>query len=228
MINKTLSVADWEIERILKRVSSYADHDRRRTNYLGRLVTETFSRLLDCSDLCLNRGHLPRLLEAFRVILGEAPHDALSGRCAQIADGYRAANGFIDWEGYYADSQSWAALQTVLVAVARSFRRFEPRREWLLITMAPEGDMAEDLPRFGETQFLCLFQKLFAPMRPETFDESERMAFTERFGSPPDVLFAPVFAHLDEMAARLEITQRQELSHSAFLQPPSCPLKCSD
>lgn len=191
-----------------------ANVERQRHDHLARLITRPFAHLLDDPATGLERRHLGQLFAAIRMKLGDDAHAELKGRAAIIADEYRGGDGLIHWEGFYGDSRCREMLETVLAAVAKSFRRFEPRKDWFLIMMnsAPSsvsvGSNAfvvrkpEERAKgqFNEIHMVRLFDAMFEPMRH--FDTATRTSFTERFGATPESLFGPIFVEIRGMAGR--------------------------
>jgi hypothetical protein len=179
-----------------------ANVERQRHDHLARLITRPFAHLLDDPAVGLERRHLGQLFAAMRMMLGDEVH--------------RGADGLIEWDGFYGDSRCRELLETVLVTMAKSFRRFEPRKDWFLIMMnstpssVSVGSNAfvplkpEDRVKgqFTEGHLVRLFDAMFDPMRPNHFDAAARAAFTQRFGATPESLFGPFFVEIRAMAGR--------------------------
>lgn len=194
----------------IRRIESQR-HDR-----LGRLIAQTFAHLLDAPKSGMERKNLEQFFAAMRMILGDDVHEALKARCAVLVELYRDADGSVDWERFYADSEAALIRERVLVAIARSFRRFEPRVDWFLIVMNSTmssvslGSTAfiarkpEDRPahEFTERNFCRLFEALFAGCRPEALDEAGHAAFAKRWGSPHEKVFGPLFVDLKRLGSR--------------------------
>ncbi|MBC7908245.1 MAG: hypothetical protein H7Y60_16070 [Rhodospirillaceae bacterium] len=193
-----------------------ANVERQRHDHLARLVTRPFAHLFDDAALGLERRHLGQLFAAIRMMLGDEVHAELKGRAAVIADEHRGVDGLIDWDAFYGDSRSRELLETVLVAVAKSFRRFEPRKDWFLIMMnstpssvsvgssafVPLRPEERAKGQFTEGLLVRLFEAMFEPMRPNHFDVASRTAFAARFGATPESLFGPFFVEIRAMAGR--------------------------
>lgn len=190
--------------------------DALRHDRLGRLVTRPFAHLFGLPAAGIERKNLPQFFTALRMILGDDEYDALKARCGEIAEGCRDAEGIVDWDRFHADDEAAAIREQMLVAIARSFRRFEPRVDWFLIVMNSTTSAislgssafiprkAEDKPahEFTERNVCRLFEALFADWRPEHFDEARRAAFEKRWGSPPAKIFGPLFVDLQGLAGR--------------------------
>lgn len=184
--------------------------ERQRVDYLGRLVTARFAQLLDQAGSGIERKNLAQFFSAMRMILGEDVFETLRTRCAVLVEAHRQAEGLVDWEAFYVDPDARLVVEQVLVTMARSFRRFEPRCDWFLIIMnsSPSSislgsnafvpKKAEDkvTRSFTEVHLTRLFEALFADMRPEAFDEPRRAAFAERWGTEPEKIFGPLFVEL--------------------------------
>lgn len=186
-------------------------HDR-----LGRLITQTFAALLDQPKSGMERKNLAQFFAAMRMILGDDVHEAMKARCAVLVELYRNGEGLIDWERFYLDSEAVLIREKVLVAIARSFRRFDPRVDWFLIVMNSTttsislgstsfiARKPEDMPEreFTERNFCRLFEAMFASCRPEEFDESARAAFEKRWGSTPEKIYGSLFVDLQRLSNR--------------------------
>ncbi|MBC7952393.1 MAG: hypothetical protein H7Z12_11325 [Rhodospirillaceae bacterium] len=193
-----------------------ANVERQRHDHLARLVTRPFAHLLDDPAVGLERRHLGQLFAAMRMMLGDEIHVELKGRAAIIADEHRGPDGLVDWDAFYGDDRSRELLETVLVTMAKSFRRFEPRKDWFLIMMnstpssVSVGSNAfvplkpEDRVKgqFTEGHLARLFDAMFEPMRPNHFDAASRAAFAQRFGATPEALFGPFFVEIRAMSGR--------------------------
>lgn len=193
-----------------------ANVERQRHDHLSRLVTRPFAHLLDDPAVGLERRHLGQFFAAIRMMLGDDIHVDLKGRAAMVADEHRGADGLIDWDAFYGDVRSRELLETVLVTVAKSFRRFEPRKDWFLIMMnstpssvsvgsnafVPRKPEDRVKGQFTEGHLVRLFEAMFEPMRPNHFDAADRVAFTQRFGATPESLFGPIFVEIRAMAGR--------------------------
>lgn len=190
--------------------------DGLRRDRLGRLMARPFAHLFDEPGSGIERKNLPQFFTAIRMILGDDEYEARKARCGEIAEGCRDADGMVDWNRFHVDSEAAAIREQVQVAIARSFRRFEPRVDWFLIVMNSTTSAislgssafiprkAEDKPahEFTERNFCRLFEALFADWRPENVDEARRAAFEKRWGSPPGKIFGPLFVDLQGLAGR--------------------------
>ncbi len=188
--------------------------ERLRIDYIGRIITRPFSELLDDRDAGIDRKHLPQFFAAVRMIVGDEPFDGLRTRANHAAERHRTPEGMVAWEEFYRDDDVMQMFETIAVAIARSFRRFEPRRDWFLIIMnsSPSSistssnafipKKAEDkaVREFSEVQMTRMFQALFADFRVETFTPERKAAFVERWGSEPEKVFGPLFVNLLAMA----------------------------
>lgn len=200
-----------------------AAQDRQRTDFLGRLVTSTFAPLLSPPDPVLEREQVPQLFTAIRMILGDETFVELQTGCSCLVAQYRGNDSLVDWPAYYADPEARLILERVLVSVARSFRRFTPRKDWFLIVMNssptsvslssnafipkapnPAPNAGHEGRHFTERHFLRLFTALFADQRPETFDRDRRAGFSARWGCDPDQVFGPLFVDLAQLRQRVD------------------------
>lgn len=184
--------------------------ESQRRDRLGWLITQNFAHLLDDPQSGIGRKNLAQFFAAIRMILGDEMHETMRARCAVLAELYRTPEGIVDWDRFYVDAEADLLREQVLVAIARSFRRFEPRVDWFLIVMncnatavslgsgafiprKPDEKIIQD---FSIRSFCHLFQALFEPVRPESFDVAGRAAFAARWGSPPEKIFGPLLVEL--------------------------------
>ncbi|KIL99129.1 hypothetical protein CCC_03347 [Paramagnetospirillum magnetotacticum MS-1] len=188
--------------------------EQQRTDFMGRIITRPFSDYFDDKNSGIERKHLPQFFAAVRMIIGEEPFDVLRGRANKAAERHRTEEGMVAWGDFYADDDARAVFEDVLVTMARSFRRFEPRKDWFLIIMnsspssvstasnafIPKRPEDKVLREFSEAHMVRLFQALFASCRPDTFTPERRTAFMEKWGSEPEKIFGPLFVNLAEMA----------------------------
>lgn len=188
--------------------------EQKRTDFIGRILTHSFAHLLDIPDSGIERKHLPQFFAAVRLIVGDEPYEKLRTRAGEAAGRHRDEDGMILWDAFYADPDVGAIFESVVVSIARSFRRFEPRKDWFLIVMnsSPSsistasnafipkkpGDKAQR--EFGEAQMAHLFLALFAKYRMDTFTPERKAAFVETWGAEPEKVFGPLLVSLVGMA----------------------------
>lgn len=190
--------------------------ESKRTDFLGRLLTEPFAALLDDPASGFDRKRLTQFFAAIRMIVGDETDTQLRARCAVLAEAHRIDQGLIDWDSFYADPDAEQVLEQVLVTMARSFRRFEPRKDWFMIVMnsTPSSvslgqnvfmpKKAEDkvVAEFTEAQMVTLFEALFARFRPDHMNKVRRNTFVARWGSGPEKLIGPLFTELAALKRR--------------------------
>lgn len=191
--------------------------ERKRTDFLGRLIVQPFAHLLDDPDSGIDRPHLPQFFSAIRMVCGDEEHAQLKARCAVIAEEHRTAQGLIDWEAFYRDPDARQVLEQVQVSIARSFKRFEARKDWFMIVMnsvpqsvslssnafvpkKPEDKVA--VTEFTAASMCALFDALLASVRPDAFDKARRAVFVARWGSDPDKIFGRLFTELAALSRR--------------------------
>lgn len=184
--------------------------EKRPIDYFGRALAQPLATLLNEPDGRINRKLLPHLLSAIQMILGADRFATYSAEAAEIGREVRGLDEIISWPAYYADPRIKRILLEVQVAVARSFEKFETRKEWFLIVMnndptsvsvgahayiaKPPQEKLET--NFNEADFVKLFKAFFASARPASFTESEREAFVAAYGIHPETLFGPLFVEL--------------------------------
>ncbi|BAE49543.1 hypothetical protein amb0739 [Paramagnetospirillum magneticum AMB-1] len=188
--------------------------EQQRTDFMGRIIARPFSDCFDDKNSGIERKHLPQFFAAVRMIIGEEPFDLLRTRANKAAERHRTEDGTVAWAEFYADDEVRAVFEEVLVTMARSFRRFEPRKDWFLIIMnsspssvstasnafIPKRPEDKVLREFSEAHMVRLFQALFASCRPDTFSPERKAAFMEKWGSEPEKVFGSLFVNLAEMA----------------------------
>ncbi|MBF0130803.1 MAG: hypothetical protein HQL33_12510 [Alphaproteobacteria bacterium] len=184
--------------------------ERKRKDFFGRVVTHPIGNLLEDPDSGIERKNLPQFFAAIRMIVGDEHNTAYRDLCTMVANELRGGSQEMPWEAFYADPRIVDVLEEVLVAIARSFRHFDPRREWFLILMNTDPESVslathafvskksgEKLShQFGDPHFARLFRALFASVRPETFDKERETAFLGKFGSSPNTIFGNLFVEL--------------------------------
>ncbi|HSV28772.1 MAG TPA: hypothetical protein VLL76_04410 [Candidatus Omnitrophota bacterium] len=190
--------------------------ERKRTDFFGRLITQPFAHLLDDAETGIDRKRLPQFFAAIRMVLGDETHAALKARCVVLAEEHRMAQGLIDWEAFYADPDADQVLEQVLFTMARSFKRFEPRKDWFMIVMnsnptsvslgqnvfTPKAAEDRVVAEFTLAHMVTLFEALFAGFRPEAMSKARRNTFIARWGSDPDKVMGPLFIELAALKRR--------------------------
>ncbi len=188
--------------------------EQQRTDFIGRIITQPFAALLDDRAAGLERKHLSQFFAAVRMIVGDEPFDGLRTRANEAAERHRTPEGMVAWDDFYRDFDVMQIFEQIAVAMARSFRRFEPRKDWFLIIMnsSPSSistssnafipKKAEDkvTREFSEAHMVRMFQALFSEFRLETFTPERKAVFMERWGSEPEKVFGPLFVSLLAMA----------------------------
>ncbi|CUW40444.1 protein of unknown function [Magnetospirillum sp. XM-1] len=207
-------------ERTCQDLFALRQVDSQRVNYIGRIVTKTFAHVLDDRASGITRSHLGRLFAALRMILGEEAFDEIQERCAVIAGEVSSGNGGVTrWEAFYRHSEALLIRERILVSIARTFRRFEARMDWLLIVMnsspgsrslgggafvaAKPGKRCSD--DFDAAKFLKIFEALFASCDLQAMDEGARNDFLSRWQVTPDSVFGPLLAELAQLRMRLSV-----------------------
>lgn len=198
--------------------------ERHRKDFFGRVVTHPLTHLLIDPASGIERKNLPQFFAAVRMILGEEKNTEFRDLCTGVANELRSGSQEMPWEDFYADARMLAILEEVQVAIAHSFRHFDPRKEWFLVLMNtdPEtvslatnafvskktGDKLTH--QFGDTHLVCLFRALFASIRPEHFDEAREAAFVEAHGQSSKSVFGNFF---------VELTALEQAGHPAPALP---------
>jgi hypothetical protein len=177
----------------------------RRGSAFRRLLVHPLTELLQSE--ALSRTLLPNYFTFLHLVLGDQ-EDVLTRQCEEILAEARRDPHFT-WDFFYDDPRAKAVLWGVLMRIAETFKRFEPRRDWFISLMqnslhavsiapnafAPLAHQDEDNKvTFGKPQFDLLFGALFRPLlRMSGPDDS---AFARLFGAPPARLVAPLVEKL--------------------------------
>jgi hypothetical protein len=172
-----------------------------RRNYFGRAVAKPLAGLLNSGLHGLERSHLPQFFAALRLILGNETYEQLCERAERTADNHRGKTGCVEWEPFYEDETVKEIMETVLVALARAFDRFEMRQDWLLTVMNQKGYAGL---KFNLDHLYRLLSALFAPERLQDYlAPSKQTAFTARWGETPERVFASLLTGLERLGRRL-------------------------
>jgi hypothetical protein len=191
--------------------------EQQRIDFIGRIITQPFAALLDDREAGMERKNLPQFFAAVRMIVGDEPFDGLRTRANEAAERHRTDEGMVAWDDFYRDFDVIQIFENMAVAIARSFRRFEPRKDWFLIIMnsSPSSvstasnafipKKAEDkvTREFSESHMVRMFQALFSEFRLETFTPERKAVFMERWGSEPEKVFGPLWVSLLTMEQQL-------------------------
>jgi hypothetical protein len=190
--------------------------ERHRTDFFGRALVEPLVPLFDDVGSGVDRKVLPHLFAAIRMILGDELYTDYKDRCTGIANELRAGADFVPWEKFHADARVQQVREDTLVAIANSFKRFAPRKDWFLIVMNNDPKMislgsnmfvpksAEDMLEhaFGEANFVRMIKALFTSVRPGGFDAGQRASFLARHGATPEAVFGAFFVELTMLEQR--------------------------
>lgn len=178
--------------------------ERKRTDFLGRLVVSTFSGLFADPTSGISRERLPQFFKALTMMLGEEIYDEFQAECTVVLNNCRRPDGLVDWDRYAVAPEALDILNQALGLIAVSFQRFETRKDWFLVVMNKgDRERADDVdgPKafFDARAFRRLFRAMFASVRPETMDEARRQAYMARYGLAPEEVFGPLLAELDAL-----------------------------
>jgi hypothetical protein len=213
---KTSREFDPFFERSYQEMLEIIEADRaeqRRFNVFGRLMIEPLGRLFETGRL--DRALVSNLFAFLHMILGDEA-ERTANRCREIVELLREERGdaFL-WSDFFADAEARSIRWRTLIAIARSFKRFEPRKDWFIrlmmnrptsISIASnafvpvETDPAAEMIPFGEEEFVVLFTALFAPLIE--ISPREQLAFEREFGATPEALTGEFLDHLDHSRAR--------------------------
>ncbi|CAA7618341.1 hypothetical protein [Magnetospirillum sp. UT-4] len=186
--------------------------ERQRHDALGRLIAEPLEPLLDVPT-GIERRRLGQLFLAIRMMLGEEEYEALRVRAAEMAKRHREA-GMVDWPAFHGDPEAALVREHVLVGIARSFKRFDARRDWFLVVLNATPSAVSlgstaftPLPpeeraklAFTEGHMARVLDALFAALRIDTFDSTRLREFSKRWNMAPEKMLNPFFLELARLA----------------------------
>lgn len=177
----------------------------RRADPFRRLVCHPLTELLQSDGV--SRVLLPNYFNFLHLVLGDQ-QEFLTRQCEEILLDVKQDPHFT-WDFFYDDPRAKALLWGVLMRIAETFKRFEPRRDWFIglmqnrmhaVSIAPNAFVPlahseeDNQVTFGKPQFDLLFGALYRPLlRMSAQDDA---AFTRLFGAPPAKLVAPLVEKL--------------------------------
>lgn len=181
--------------------------EQRRVNAFGRLMFDPLGRLFDQGRL--DRVLIVNLFSFLHMILGDE-EERIATRCRDIVELLREERGesFL-WSDFSGDPEAKLILWRTLIAIAGSFRRFDPRKDWFIKLMmyrpssvsvasnafVPiESDPNAEMIAFGEAEFGLLFSALFEPL--VDLSPRDHVAFVREFGAEPQALVGDFLDHL--------------------------------
>jgi hypothetical protein len=189
-------------------------HDKHRVNYLGRLVVKTFSHLLD-KPQGIPRKFIPQFFIVLKMILGEENHACLQGQCLDVINTI-PKNDVIPWDAFYAHPSSMLILEQVQVSIARTFKRFDPRKAWFLTIMnssptsistsstsfvvKPNENKPHDKSgEYNDIHFVRMMMAIFNNVRPGTISADFEEQFRQRWNASPKQFFSNIIIELTRM-----------------------------
>jgi len=192
------------LETLVHAVASGIAQERRADPF-RRLMCHPLTELLESDQI--SRTLLPNYFNFLHLVLGDQ-QDELTAECEGILEAARQDPHFT-WDFFYDDPRAKAVLWGVLMRIAETFKRFEPRRDWFIglmenrmhaVSIAPNAFIPlahgeeDNKVSFGKAQFDLLFGALYRPLlRMSAQDDA---AFTRMFGAPPAKLVAPLVEKL--------------------------------
>lgn len=175
-----------------------ADQARKRQDHFGRLIAHPFAPLFAQQGSGLERRHLPQLFVAIKMILGDEMYADLRSRAKLIAEAHRSDDGTIRWESFHNDRRAVLILDRVRLAIAKSFRRFDARKDWFILVMnqahsavslgsnafvAKSPDDHRDMPQFTERHMLRLFDALYVECDPKDLSAERKANLAQAGGN---------------------------------------------
>jgi hypothetical protein len=175
----------------------------RRADPFRRLACHPLTELLDQGTL--SRGLLDNYFTFLHLVLGD-DQTVMTAHCQEIVDEIKDDPHF-SWDMFYDDPRAKLLLWQMLMRILDTFKRFEPRRDWLISLMQnrshatslasnafvtrPRG---EDEPPFGLAEFTLLMAALYGPLLQ--LSGTDEAAFAQAFGAPPAKWVRPLLAQL--------------------------------
>lgn len=187
-----------------------ADMARKRQDHFGRLIAHPFATLFDQTGNGLERRHLAPFFTAIKMILGDEMYADLRTRAKLIAETHRGEDGTIHWDGFHDDRRAVLILDRVRLGLAKSFKRFEARKDWFLLVMnqnpgsvslASNAFVAKsaeerDTPKFTERHMLLMFEALYADCDPKSMGGERRANLTQAGGNDAEALVTQMRSHI--------------------------------
>lgn len=183
--------------------------EQKRSNVFGRLIVHPLTELLDSG--VVGREYLPNFFSFLHLVLGEQ-EDVFSNRCQELVHELRLElEDDFNWDAFYADPRAKGIFFHVLLRIAQSFHRFDPRKDWFItlmqyspssISLSSSSFLAKDRDAgetraFTQAQFLLLFKTLFAPVRH--LGPEDEALFQKVTGMPSAKAFGPFLLNLARM-----------------------------
>lgn len=179
-----------------------ADLERKRQDHFGRLIARPFAALFVQPKGGLERRHLPQFFTAIKMILGDDIYADLRSRTKLIAETHRSEDGGIDWENFHTDRRAILILDRVRLHIAKSFRRFDARKDWFLLVMnqahsavslgsntfVAKAAEDRDIPPFTESHMLRMLQALFEECDPAVLNQERRTGLAQAGGNDAEKL----------------------------------------
>jgi hypothetical protein len=184
-----------------------SQNQHRRVNAFGRLIVHPLDDFFASAQL--DRSLLHNFFFFVQALVGEREGE-WNAACAQVLEETRDKGGDdFGWDAFYSDPRAETIFWLTLVRIAQSFQRFDTRREWFFrimqhkqtsIGLAPNkyvqiGD-GLDVAQFAKSDFLAIFDTLFAPVKRLTLQEVVR--FEAATGVTPTSAFSRFFRDLDD------------------------------
>jgi hypothetical protein len=213
------------VERLCCSSFALQQMDRQRTNYVGRIAVKTFSHLMADPLSGIDRRHLGSFFSALRMILGEKVYSDLQETCRAIIATLPPQNGSIAWTAFYGHPDIVLILERIQVAVARTLRRFEPRKDWFLIVMNTNptsqslgstafvtkgGPASKSVQDFSEANLMRLLEAMFANVRPAAMSDGDKAGFLNRWGVSVETVFGQLLVEITRRQHRERIAEASE------------------
>lgn len=204
-------------ENSCRQAFAEADLARKRQDHFGRLIAHPFATLFDHAGNGLERRHLPLFFGAVKMILGDEMYADLRTRAKLIAETHRGEDGTIHWDGFHNDRRAVLILDRVRLALAKSFKRFEARKDWFLLVMnqnpgsvslASNAFVAKsaeerDTPKFTERHMMLMFEALYADCDPKAMGTERRANLAQAGGNDAEALVGQMRHHIRMNLLRL-------------------------
>ena len=204
-----LSTVYYQQTRTCEDVFNRISIERQRRDPLGRMVVHPIAHLLD-TPTGIERKRLPQFLAAVRMMIGEEVHEQLRARALVLATSHRGVDGMVNWDVLHDDPEAAQILEAVQVGIAKSFIRFDARRDWFLVVLNANPSAVslgsttfvalkpEERAHFAFTQAHMgnLFDAFFANVKLDTFASDRIRAFTRRWNQAPDKMFGTFFVEV--------------------------------
>ena len=137
-----------------------------RTNAFGRALVAPVEQLMRRDQARLSQRQLPNYFGLFQSVLGRSQWERFHDRAAELMqEGMREQGEAFSWRHFSKLAEIIDMRLRALVELAKSFDRFENRKEWFIAVMEGDPDGEENKNsalQFTSEQFYDVMEALYA------------------------------------------------------------------